>query len=307
MCSCTLQLPESDLELNLLYHQLQPGGSLQSGSNNGTPGRTSDAHSRPSSRSGSRRASQAENHSSDATASAAAAALGRPSSSSFSLSMSGPAATSLYGDLFRWYDRNKSGALETEELQVGLVWFVSEGWLGSQGRMALQQLSQPTKAGPAPAASPLPLGEHIAPLPRRVLRKKAWPCAAALLFPYAALSPPPRAVLCRVVQAALKDLGMLDGKKPEEVPEVMWSYMRMADAAAANHGEGIGFDAFCKFYETLVMAKARQQLRFKLGLQVEGACVRGCCRACVYGALLGVLGQCVSTTYVSALGGGINS
>lgn len=32
--------------------------------------------------------------------------------------MSGPAAASLYGDLFRWYDRNKSGALERGELQV---------------------------------------------------------------------------------------------------------------------------------------------------------------------------------------------
>jgi hypothetical protein len=32
--------------------------------------------------------------------------------------MSGAAATSLYGDLFRWYDRDKSGALEVEELQV---------------------------------------------------------------------------------------------------------------------------------------------------------------------------------------------
>jgi hypothetical protein len=64
---------------------------------------------------------------------------------------------------------------------------------------------------------------------------------------------------------------MLDGKKSEEVPELMASYMRMADAASASRGEGIGFDAFCRFYETLVMAKARQQLRFKLGLQVEGA------------------------------------
>lgn len=76
--------------------------------------------------------------------------------------------------------------------------------------------------------------------------------------------------VCDVTQAALRDLGMLDGKKPEEIPDAMLSYMRMADAAAASRGEGIGFDAFSKFYETLVMAKARQQLRFKLGLQVEG-------------------------------------
>lgn len=27
----------------------------------------------------------------------------------------------LYGDLFNWYDKNKSGALEQEELQVGAM------------------------------------------------------------------------------------------------------------------------------------------------------------------------------------------
>lgn len=71
-------------------------------------------------------------------------------------------------------------------------------------------------------------------------------------------------------QLALQDLGMLDGKKTEDVREIITNQMRIADAAAFARGEGIGFDAFCKFYETLVMAKARQQLRFKLGLQVEG-------------------------------------
>jgi hypothetical protein len=71
-------------------------------------------------------------------------------------------------------------------------------------------------------------------------------------------------------QLALQDLGMLDGKKAEDVREIITNQMRIADAAAFARGEGIGFEAFCKFYETLVMAKARQQLRFKLGLQVEG-------------------------------------
>jgi len=64
---------------------------------------------------------------------------------------------------------------------------------------------------------------------------------------------------------------MLDGKSGNDAREMTAEYMRIADAAAVSRREGIGFDAFCKFYEMLVMAKARQQLRFKLGLQVEGA------------------------------------
>jgi hypothetical protein len=71
-------------------------------------------------------------------------------------------------------------------------------------------------------------------------------------------------------QAALQDLGMLDGKRPDEIRTLVAQNMRVADAAAAARGDGVGFEAFCRFYETLVMAKARQQLRFKLGLQVEG-------------------------------------
>jgi hypothetical protein len=104
-----LQLPRSDLELETLYHQLLGDSIID------TPGRLSDAcRSRPGSRASSRRGSHADFSDSQA----AAGGLGRRSSSSFSLSMSGPAAASLYGDLFRWYDRNKSGALEREELQV---------------------------------------------------------------------------------------------------------------------------------------------------------------------------------------------
>lgn len=64
---------------------------------------------------------------------------------------------------------------------------------------------------------------------------------------------------------------MLDDKTAVEARNLTESYMRMADATAFARGVGVGFDAFCRFYETLVMAKARQQLRFKLGLQVEGA------------------------------------
>jgi hypothetical protein len=35
--------------------------------------------------------------------------------------MDSPAAAALFEDLFKWYDRNKSGALEQQELQVGVV------------------------------------------------------------------------------------------------------------------------------------------------------------------------------------------
>jgi hypothetical protein len=79
-----------------------------------------------------------------------------------------------------------------------------------------------------------------------------------------------------LTQAALQDLGMLDGKRPDEIRTMVKQHMRMADAAAAARGDGVGFDAFCRFYETVVMAKARQQLRFKLGLQVEGTKVSYC-------------------------------
>lgn len=142
---CVLQLPKSDLELNTLYHQLlQPNsGTLQASHSEafsiladtppaGRPGsRTGGSRpgSRAGSRAGSRRASLA-----DAAVAAAAAGVGaadnmqpvaaggfghRASSSSLSVSIqNSPAAASLYIDLFKWYDRNKSGALEREELQV---------------------------------------------------------------------------------------------------------------------------------------------------------------------------------------------
>jgi len=110
-----------------VYQQLlQPSGVLQAGSNNGTPSSLSEAAAsksctRPSSRASSHRVSVGDNVSGNTDLQAAAAELGRSgSSSSFSLSMNGPAAASLYGDLFRWYDKDKSGALEAEELQVWL-------------------------------------------------------------------------------------------------------------------------------------------------------------------------------------------
>jgi hypothetical protein len=65
---------------------------------------------------------------------------------------------------------------------------------------------------------------------------------------------------------------MLDGKSDTEAQEITEGYMRMADATAHAQGEGVAFEAFCRLYETLVLAQARQQLRFKLGLQAEGVC-----------------------------------
>jgi hypothetical protein len=75
---------------------------------------------------------------------------------------------------------------------------------------------------------------------------------------------------CICWQAVLSDLGMLEGKGAGEATLFTANHMRVADAAAAAAGAGLGFEAFCKFYDTLVMNKARQQLRFKLGLQAEG-------------------------------------
>lgn len=72
------------------------------------------------------------------------------------------------------------------------------------------------------------------------------------------------------LQAVLADLGMLEGKSSGEASLFTANHMRVADAAAAAQGLGLSFEAFCKFYDTLVMNKARQQLRFKLGLQAEG-------------------------------------
>lgn len=117
-----MQLPCSDLGLSSLYHQML-GQTGQTSVGDTTTGRLSDAaSSRCNSRSGSR-ANSRRGSVADAGASselqAAAAGLGR-SNSSFSLSMTGQAAVSLYGDLFRWYDRNRSGLLEKDELQVGL-------------------------------------------------------------------------------------------------------------------------------------------------------------------------------------------
>ncbi len=72
------------------------------------------------------------------------------------------------------------------------------------------------------------------------------------------------------LQTVLSDLGMLDGKSAGEAALFTANHIRVADANAAAQGQGLSFEAFCKFYDTLVMNKARQQLRFKLGLQAEG-------------------------------------
>lgn len=78
-----------------------------------------------------------------------------------------------------------------------------------------------------------------------------------------------------MLQAVLADLGMLEGKCIAEARQFTATYMRMADEAAAARGDGVSFVAFCKLYETLVMNRARQQLRFKMGLQVEGEAAAG--------------------------------
>lgn len=63
---------------------------------------------------------------------------------------------------------------------------------------------------------------------------------------------------------------MLEGKPSAEASQFTANHMRVADAQAVQQGQGLGFEAFCRFYDTLVMNKARQQLRFRLGLQAEG-------------------------------------
>lgn len=72
------------------------------------------------------------------------------------------------------------------------------------------------------------------------------------------------------LQAVLSDLGMLDGKGAGEASLFTANHMRVADAQAVQQGLGLSLEAFCKFYDTLVMNRARQQLRFRLGLQAEG-------------------------------------
>lgn len=208
------QVPESDLDLDTLYHKLmQPTGQLQA--------LLEQQH-----------CSISPEVSSSALGGAAAAAAG--SSRAVSPGSVGTPA-GLYADLFKWYDRNKSGAIEEDELQ-----------------------------------------------------------------------------------AVLADLGMLEGKGAGEAALFTSNHMRVADAAAAAAGAGLGFEAFCKFYDTLVMNKARQQLRFKLGLQAEddlkatfvsfasfgnrepveemdGAHFQKLCRDC------GLLGRHLSTTDVDLL------
>ncbi|KAF6258199.1 p25-alpha-domain-containing protein [Scenedesmus sp. NREL 46B-D3] len=154
------QVPESDLDLDMLYHKLmQPAGQLQALLN--------------------------QQHCS-ITPEISSSALDGASSSREGSCGSSTTPAGLYADLFKWYDRNKSGAIEQDELQ-----------------------------------------------------------------------------------AVLSDLGMLEGKGAGEVALFTANHMRVADAAAAAAGTGLGCEAFCKLYDTLVMNKARQQLRFKLGLRAE--------------------------------------
>jgi hypothetical protein len=87
-----LQVPESDLDLDTLYHKLmQPTGQLQA--------LLEQQH-----------CSISPEISSSALGGARSDREGSPGSCST------PAG--LYADLFKWYDRNKSGAIEQDELQV---------------------------------------------------------------------------------------------------------------------------------------------------------------------------------------------
>lgn len=83
------QVPESDLDLDTLYHNLmQRNGKLQHILDN--------QHCSISPEVSSRSLGPAD-------ADGAAAQAG------------------LYADLFRWYDKNKSGAIERDELQVSTI------------------------------------------------------------------------------------------------------------------------------------------------------------------------------------------
>jgi hypothetical protein len=73
--------------------------------------------------------------------------------------------------------------------------------------------------------------------------------------------------------AALSDLGLLDGKAPAEAAAIAEGHMRAAGGGPLSPG------AFGRWAATLLEGKARQQLRFKMGVQAEGVC------ACVCGGV----------------------
>lgn len=71
------------------------------------------------------------------------------------------------------------------------------------------------------------------------------------------------------MQAVLADVGMLNDKGPDEARTAAANHFKVADTS--NSG-ALSYEQFCKFYDTLVTNNAQQQLRFKMGLQVEGRC-----------------------------------
>eukprot|EP00877_Chromochloris_zofingiensis_P014320 jgi/Chrzof1/9141/Cz03g37130.t1 len=68
------------------------------------------------------------------------------------------------------------------------------------------------------------------------------------------------------LQAVLADVGMLNDKGPDEARTAAANHFKVADTS--NSG-ALSYEQFCKFYDTLVTNNAQQQLRFKMGLQVE--------------------------------------
>lgn len=84
-----LQVPESDLDLDTLYHKLiQHNSQLQQ---------------------------MLENQRCSISPEISSSKVGAADEEG------GTAAAGLYADLFRWYDKNANGAIEQDELQVGCL------------------------------------------------------------------------------------------------------------------------------------------------------------------------------------------
>ena len=106
------------------------------------------------------------------------------------------------------------------------------------------------------------------------------------------------------LQAVLADLGLLDGKTAREAAAAAEHHMRAADRDGAG---ALGPEAFRRWCATLVMNKARQALRFKMGVQVEGELTAGendapCGRLGLRATLgLAVLSSCHPPHYTHAI------
>lgn len=49
--------------------------------------------------------------------------------------------------------------------------------------------------------------------------------------------------------------------------DVIAHHLSMADR---DHSGGLNFEEFCKYYSSIVTSKARQQIRAKMGSEIEG-------------------------------------